>query len=64
MAPNHYAILAGLIFTLVAVLQLLRALKRWPVTIGSMSIPVSASWVAFIVAAVLAWLGLSASAIM
>jgi hypothetical protein len=57
MITHHYAILAALIFTLVAVLQLVRALKRWPVTIGTTSIPVWVSWVAFIVAAILAWLG-------
>jgi len=57
MIAHHYAILAALIFTLVAVLQLVRALKRWPVTIGTTSIPVWVSWVAFIVAAILAWLG-------
>jgi hypothetical protein len=64
MTANHYAILAALIFTFVALLQLVRALKRWPVTIGSTSIPVSASWAAFIAAAVLAWLGYSASAVL
>ena len=57
MIAHNYAILAALIFTLVAVLQLVRALKRWPVTIGTTSIPVWVSWVAFIVAAILAWLG-------
>jgi hypothetical protein len=57
MVAHHYAILAALIFTLVAVLQLVRALKRWPVAIGTTSIPVWVSWVAFIVAAILAWLG-------
>ena len=57
MIAHHYATLAALIFTLVAVLQLVRALKRWPVTIGTTSIPVWVSWVAFIVAAILAWLG-------
>jgi hypothetical protein len=44
MIAHHYAILAALIFTLVAVLQLVRALKRWPVTIGTTSIPVWVSW--------------------
>ena len=57
MITHHYAFLAALIFTLVAVLQLVRALARWPVTIGTTSIPVWVSWVAFIVAAILAWLG-------
>jgi len=58
MTANHYAILAALI-SLVAVLQVVRALNRWPVTIATTSIPVWASWAAFIVAVILASLGFS-----
>jgi hypothetical protein len=48
-------------FTLVAVLQLVRAIKGWSVTIGKTSIPLWASWIACVVAAILVWLGFAAS---
>ena len=56
-----YAHLAGAIFALVAILQLLRAAAGWPVMIGRTEIPVWASWVAFSIAGMLAWFGLTAS---
>ena len=61
MTTENYSRLAGLIFAIIAVLQLARALSGWPLTVGTTSIPVWASWVAFIVAAILAWLGYEAS---
>ena len=59
MVASNYSLLSAFTITLVAVLQLVRAAKNWPVTIGMTSIPVS--WVACIVAAILAWLGFTAS---
>lgn len=35
MGASNYALLSAFIFTLVAVLQLVRAIKGWPVTIGT-----------------------------
>ena len=62
MTPQNYSRLAALIFAIVAVLQLVRALGGWPVTVGgTVSIPLWASWTACVVAAVLAWLGFDAS---
>jgi hypothetical protein len=61
MTASHYSLLAALIFTFVATLQFIRAIRRWPVTIGTTSIPLWVSWVACVVAAILAWLGLAAS---
>jgi hypothetical protein len=61
MTASHFSLLAALIFTLVAALQLVRAVRRWPVTIGTTSIPLWVSWVACVVAAILAWLGFAAS---
>lgn len=55
-----YTRLAAVIFAIIAVLQLLRAILGWPVTVDAISIPVWASWIACIVAAALAWLGFSA----
>jgi hypothetical protein len=59
--PISYSHLAGLVFALVAILQLVRALAGWPVQVGKTAIPVWASWVAFVIAALLAWIGLTAS---
>ena len=62
MTPQNYSRLAALIFAIVAVLQLVRALGGWPVTVGgTVSIPLWASWTACAVAAVLAWLGFAAA---
>jgi divalent metal cation (Fe/Co/Zn/Cd) transporter len=52
-----YSLLVALIFALVAILQIVRAVTRLPVTIGQTSIPIWVSWVACGVAVVLAWLG-------
>ena len=61
MVASNYSLLSAFIFTIVAVLQLVRALNGWPVTVGTTSIPLWASWVACVVAAILAWLGFAAS---
>jgi hypothetical protein len=61
MSAENYSRLAGLIFAIVAALQITRALSGWPVTVGTISIPLWASWIACVVAAVLAWLGYDAS---
>ena len=61
MTASSYALLAAAIFALVAVGQVIRAIMRLPITVGRTSIPVWASWIAFVVAAILAWLGYSAS---
>ena len=61
MVASNYSLLSAFIFTLVAVLQLVRTLKGWPVTIGTTSIPLWVSWVACVIAAILAWLGFAAS---
>src|SRR5262249_62383289 len=61
MAATSYSRLAAVIFSLVALLQLVRALAGWPITIADTTIPLWPSWVAFVVAAGLAWLGFTAS---
>jgi hypothetical protein len=61
MTGSSYSRLAGTVFAVVALLQLIRALSGWPITVGDMLIPVWASWVACVVAAGLAWLGFAAS---
>lgn len=61
MTAKNFAMLAAAIFTIVALVQLARLFAGWPVTIGTVSIPFWASWVACAVAALLAWLGFKAS---
>ena len=61
MAPTDYSVLAAVIFTIVAVLQLARAIFGTEVKIGNALIPVWASWIAFLVASLLAWLGYTAA---
>ena len=61
MTAEHYSLLAALIFTLVAVLQIVRAVVNLPATIGQTSIPMWASWVACGVAILLAGFGYEAS---
>jgi hypothetical protein len=62
MYATSYARLAGVIFAIVAILQLVRAVSGWPVTVAGAEIPVSASWVAGVVAGVLALLGFTSRA--
>ena len=61
MTAAQYSLLAALIFALVAVLQFIRAITGLPIAIGRTSIPIWASWVACVVAIILAWLGYTAS---
>ena len=47
---SRYAVVSGVIFGFVALTQVLRAVMQAPVQIGSVEIPVWASWVAAAVA--------------
>jgi hypothetical protein len=62
MSATSYARLATVIFGIIALLQLLRAVAGWPVTVGRMEMPIWPSWVAFVVAAGLAWRGFESKA--
>ena len=61
MTARNFCLLAAVIFGIIAILQLARALSGWPVTIGDNTIPGWLSWIAAIVAAGLAWLGYQSS---
>jgi hypothetical protein len=62
MTAKSYSRLAAVIFAVVAVLQRIRAVSGWPITVGATtSIPLWASWVACVIAGVLAWVGFDAS---
>jgi len=45
-----YRKVSGVVFALVAVMHLVRAVQALPVTVGSTAIPVSLSWLAAVVA--------------
>ena len=47
--PSKYAVVSGVLFGVVAVLQAVRALNQWPVHVGTFEVPVWASWVAMVV---------------
>ena len=49
-----FTTVAVVVFTLVALLQLIRALSGWEVTVNGIAIPIWASAIAFVVAAALA----------
>jgi len=57
MDRKAYCMVAGIIFTLVALFHLVRIYMEWPIMIGDWSAPKSVSWVAFIVASGLAIFG-------
>jgi len=61
MTATKYAMLAAALFAIISALQLVRALAGWPITVGSTMIPVWVSWIAFIVAGALAWIGFMAA---
>ena len=52
MTARNYALLAAVIFIIIAILQVLRALLGWPVTVetgaGPFSVGLWQSWVAFV----------------
>jgi hypothetical protein len=57
MTHRTFAVVAGIIFTLVALFHLVRIFADWPLIIGDWSVPKSLSWIALIVAGGLALLG-------
>jgi hypothetical protein len=62
MTTKSYSLLAAVIFTVVALVQLSRAtFFGFQIMVGSHTIPIWASWIAVLVAGVLAWLGFTAA---
>ena len=57
MHAKRYAGLAATVFAIVAIVQFIRAWNGWPLVIGSVDIPVGASWVALLLALLLSALG-------
>ena len=61
MEAKSYSRLAAAIFGIIALLQLVRALSGWDITLNGMPVPVWSSWLACGATLVLAWLGFTAS---
>jgi hypothetical protein len=51
-----FTLVATIVFSLVALLQLLRFVMGWEITVNRVAIPVWASGVAFLIAAILAFM--------
>ncbi len=62
MNRGTFCIVAAVIFAIVALLHLLRVYMGWPVVIGDWSAPMWVSWIALVVAGVLAIWGLAFAA--
>ena len=52
---HYYAAVSTFVFAIVALAHLARLFKRWKVQIGSLSVPMSGSWIGLVVAALLAF---------
>ena len=57
MRARTYSALAATVFAIVAILQFVRALSGLPIVVGSVAIPVGASWVASLGALLMALFG-------
>ena len=55
MSQKTFSTVVGVIFSVIAILHLLRAVLGWNAVIGSFTIPMWVSWVAFVVATYLAY---------
>ncbi|MBI2137588.1 hypothetical protein HYU12_03655 [Candidatus Woesearchaeota archaeon] len=57
LSQKGFSLVAGIIFLVIAVLHLLRAVLGWSAVIGSFNVPVWFSWIAVFAAAFLAYSG-------
>ena len=58
MSQKSYYAVTGTIFLIIVLLHLLRVLNGWPAEIGTVTVPMWASWVAVLLAGCLAYHGL------
>ena len=59
MTLKQYLTAAGVIFAVVALAHLLRAVMNWPIVIAGWIVPMWLSWLAFVIAGALGAFGLS-----
>ena len=61
MSHKSYALVAGMVFSLVAVGHILRLVYEWPVHMAGWALPMWASWMGLLVAGFLGIAGLNLS---
>ena len=65
MNPRRYALIVAIIFSVIAILQVARAVVGWPIAVATpwrtLLIPLWLNWIAGAAAIFLAWLGSVAS---
>lgn len=61
MEAKSYALLAAVLFAIIGLLQLARAVLGWEIELNGAIVPVWVSWIAGAVGLLLAWLGYGAS---
>jgi hypothetical protein len=59
MSRRAYLLITAIIFSLIALLHLVRIIFGWSATLGSWNVPMWLSWVALIVTGALAYFGFS-----
>ena len=57
MTSTQYGYATSVVFALVGAVHLWRVLAAWPVSIGAWAVPMWTSWMAIVVAGLLAWQG-------
>lgn len=57
MNQKIYNMYSGVIFAIIAVVQLLRVMQGWPAVINGVSIPIWVSWIAILLAGFMAYSG-------
>ena len=60
MDKNQLLFISAVVFGIIALLHLIRAIFGWPASIGTFNVPVYLSYIFFVVAGYLAWLMYSA----
>ena len=61
MTIKTFCTLAATIFALIALLQLIRIVMGWSITLNGIDVPFWASWIAVIVAGALSFVGFRAA---
>jgi len=58
MTPRVFSLITATLFSLIALLHVLRLLRGWQVTIGDVVVPVWVGWIGLAIAGYLAYQGL------
>ena len=61
MTPRLFSLITATLFSLIALLHVLRLLRGWQVTIGDVVVPLWISWIGLAVATYLAYQGFKLS---